>query len=173
MSEAMQKAFKIGHRAVYPGHGVGEITAIEQRDFAGIEQTFYVLHMLGTGMNVLVPTNNVRHVGMRAVIGEDKLDKVFDVLRDETLSVGDKIWNRRQRQYGDMLKTGSLVEVAKVFRDLRVLGMRKELSFVERRVLDKAQTLLVGEVACAKQCTVEDATQQLEKLFPRKLLSAA
>ncbi len=164
----MQTSLKIGDKAVYPAHGVGEVTAIEKQKIAGYEQTFYVLRILANGMTVLVPTNAVRQVGLREVITESQVDKVFSVLREKEISVDSGTWNRRHREYVEKLKTGSIFEVAKVFRDLSLVSGYKELSFGERKLLDTARSLLVSELACAKDCTADDVGKKLEKLFPRR-----
>src|SRR6185312_7560541 len=84
---APQKTFQIGDKAVYPAHGVGEVTAIENREISGMSQTFYILRILDNGMKIMIPTNNVRQVGLREVISADKVDKVFNILREKGLSV--------------------------------------------------------------------------------------
>lgn len=169
----MQTTLRIGDKAVYPAHGVGEVTAIEKHEIAGIEQTFYVLRILGNQMTVMVPTNNIRQVGLREVISKEDIEKVFKILRAKETAVDGGTWNRRYREYVEKLKTGSILEVAKVFRDLRSLGSFKELSFGERKLLDTARNLLSNELACAKSCTVRQMDEELDKLFPHKLLSAA
>ena len=73
----MRDSFKVGDKAVYPAHGVGEVTAIENRQIGGTEQAFYILRILENGMKIMVPTNNVRQVGLREVISKSKVEKVF------------------------------------------------------------------------------------------------
>ncbi|MEO0815244.1 MAG: CarD family transcriptional regulator, partial [Myxococcota bacterium] len=91
--------FKVGDKAVYPAHGVGEVTAIENREISGMTQTFYILRILENGMKIMIPTNNVRQVGLREVIGKEKVTKVFRILREKGLSVDTTTWNRRYREY--------------------------------------------------------------------------
>src|SRR5690349_11971634 len=67
----MQITFKVGDKAVYPAAGVGEVTAIESREISGQNQTFYILRILDNGVKIMIPTNNVRQVGLREVIGKD------------------------------------------------------------------------------------------------------
>ena len=68
-------AFKVGDKAVYPAHGVGEVTAIEDHEISGMCQQFYILRILDNGMKIMIPTNNVRQVGLREVIGKEKVAK--------------------------------------------------------------------------------------------------
>ncbi len=161
----MQTTFKVGDKAVYPAHGVGEVTAIENREISGQSQTFYILRILDNGMKIMIPTNNVRQVGLREVIGRDKVTKVFQILREKDLSVDTTTWNRRYREYMEKIKTGSVFEVAEVLRDLYLLKSDKDLSFCELKLLDTARSLLIRELAVAQNCDQEDVAQELEKIF--------
>ena len=135
----MQESFKVGDKAVYPAHGVGEVTAIENRSIGGMEQTFYILRILENGMKIMVPTNNVRQVGLREVISKSKVDKVFKILKEKTLSVETTTWNRRYREYMEKIKSGEPRQIAQVLRDLYLLKGDKDLSFGERKMLDTAK----------------------------------
>ena len=157
--------FKIGDKAVYPAHGVGEVTAIENREISGESQTFYILRILENGMKIMIPTNNVRQVGLREVIGKDKVDKVFKILKEKGLSVDTTTWNRRYREYMEKIKTGSVFEIAEVLRDLCVLRSSKDLSFGERRMLDTARSLLIRELALAKGVTEDKVAAEIDTIF--------
>ncbi len=157
--------FKIGDKAVYPAHGVGEVTAIENREISGTNQQFYILRILDNGMKIMIPTTNVRQVGLREVIGADKVDQVFNILREKGLSVDTTTWNRRYREYMEKIKTGSVYEVAEVLRDLYLLKTDKDLSFCELKLLDTARGLLIKELAVAKNCDEEDVENEFRKIF--------
>jgi len=161
----MYMTFKIGDKAVYPAHGVGEVTAIEDREISGQQQTFYILRILENGMKIMIPTNNVRQVGLREVISKKKCDKVFKILRAKDLSVETTTWNRRYREYMEKIKTGSVFEVAEVLRDLYLLKTDKDLSFCELKLLDTARGLLIRELAVAKNCGEEDVENEFKKIF--------
>ena len=161
----MQETFKIGDKAVYPAHGVGEVTAIEDREISGQCQTFYILRILENGMKIMIPTNNVRQVGLREVIGKDKVAKVFRILKETNLSVDTTTWNRRYREYMEKIKTGSVFEVAEVLRDLYLLKTDKDLSFCELKLLDTARSLLIKELAVAQSCDEEDIENEFKRIF--------
>jgi CarD family transcriptional regulator len=165
MQQAVMATFKIGDKAVYPAHGVGEVTAIENREISGQSQTFYILRILDNGMKIMIPTNNVRQVGLREVIGKDKVDKVFRILREKDLSVDTTTWNRRYREYMEKIKTGSVFEVAEVLRDLYLLKSDKDLSFCELKLLDTARSLLIKELAVAQNCDEEHVEAEFKKIF--------
>ena len=161
----MRESFKVGDKAVYPAHGVGEVTAIENRSIGGMEQTFYILRILENGMKIMVPTGNVRQVGLREVISKTKVEKVFKILKDRTLSVETTTWNRRYREYMEKIKTGSVFEVAEVLRDLYILKQDKDLSFCELKLLDTARGLLIRELAVARGCDEDEIIAIFAKIF--------
>ena len=163
----MQECFKVGDKAVYPAHGVGEVTAIENRSIGGMEQTFYILRILENGMKIMVPTNNVRQVGLREVISKSKVEKVFKILKEKTLSVETTTWNRRYREYMEKIKTGSVFEVAEVLRDLYILKIDKDLSFCELKLLDTARGVLIRELAVAKGANEEEIEKEFQKIFEK------
>ena len=142
-------SFQIGDKAVYPAHGVGVIEGIETREIAGTTQTFYVLKIMENGMTIMVPTRNADNIGMREVIAGDKIEAVFEILKERGVKLDSQTWNRRYREYMGKIKTGSVFEVAKVLRDLSILKTTKSLSFGERKMFDIAKSLLVKELSVA------------------------
>ncbi|MBI3541027.1 MAG: CarD family transcriptional regulator [Deltaproteobacteria bacterium] len=157
--------FKPGDKAVYPAHGVGEVKAIETREISGNKQTFYILKIMDNGMTIMVPTQNVKSVGLREIIGEDQVDEVYAILQERDISVDNQTWNRRYREYMDKIKTGSVYEIAEVLRDLSLLKFEKELSFGERKMLDTARSLLVKELSIAQGLSEDDVLKEIKKIF--------
>jgi CarD family transcriptional regulator len=158
--------FRVGDKAVYPAHGVGEISAIETREISGQQQIFYILRILENGMKIMVPMKNAGSVGLRQVIPKDKVREVFSILKVKETSIGNsQTWNRRYREYMEKIKTGSVFEVAEVLRDLYLLKFDKELSFGERKMLDTARTLLVKELSIAKNVKEEQVEEELKHIF--------
>src|SRR4051812_19328435 len=106
----MQSTFNVGDKAVHPAHGVGEVTGIESREIAGSKGSFYVLKIIETGMKVMVPTAAADAVGLRTVMTRREADRVLAVFRMTEKAVGGGPWNRRQRAYNEMIKSGSPYE---------------------------------------------------------------
>jgi len=159
--------FKVGDKAVYPAHGVGEVTAIEKRSIAGQNVDFYVLRIMDNGMKVLIPKDNIDNVGLRNIISRKEAERVMTILKDREVATDTQTWNRRYREYMEKIKTGSVFEVAEVLRDLYLLkyDKEKELSFGERRMLEMARNLVIRELAIAKRKKETDIEKELEKLF--------
>ena len=160
------RTFQVGDLAVYPAHGVGEIMAIESRVVNGEKHDFYIMKVIENGMTIMIPTNNVESVGLRDVINKKEIPKVYAVMKSRKEGVADnQTWNRRYREYMDKIKTGSLYDVAEVFRDLFLLKLNKDLSFGERKLYDTAQILLVRELSTAKKTDEDTIISEIESLF--------
>jgi CarD family transcriptional regulator len=158
--------FKVGDMAVYPTHGVGVIESVEVKQISGNDQKFYIMRILGNGMTIMIPTDNIEQVGLRGIISSKEATKVYKILKDKKHKPSDsQTWNRRYREYMDRLKTGSVYEVATVLRDLFLLRVGKELSFGERRMMDIARGLLVKELSVAQAKPEERIENDIEAIF--------
>ena len=157
--------FQVGDHAVYPGHGVCRVAAIETKEILGSKHSFYSLVLIETGMKIMIPQGNVKSVGLRPIISTEEAGKVLDILKVKEVKIDNQTWNRRYREYMEKIKTGSVYEIAEVLRDLFLLKADKELSFGERKMLDNARSLLLKELLLA---TPEDklmAEDEVKQIF--------
>jgi len=160
------REFQVGDLAVYPAHGVGEIQAIESRVVNGEKHDFYIMKVVENGMVIMIPISNVESVGLRDIIDKKDVSRVYEVMKYRKDGIPDnQTWNRRYREYMDKIKTGSLYDVAEVFRDLFLLKLTKDLSFGERKLYDTAQVLLVRELSTAKNTDEDTIISEIESLF--------
>ncbi len=157
--------FTVGDKAVHPAHGVGEVTAIEQREIGGTRATFYILRILDNGMKVMVPTSAATQVGLRGVMTDKEANNIMATMRAREVAVDVQPWSRRFRVYTEMIKSGSPIEIAKVLRDMNRLKFDKDLSFGERRLLDQARGLLLKELALAKKKTEAEMAEEIRVIF--------
>ena len=157
--------FVVGDKAVHPSHGVGEVTGIEEREIGGTRAKFYILRILDNGMKVMVPISAATQVGLRYAMSGTEANAVLTTLRAREVAVDLQPWSRRFRAYTEMLKSGSPHEVAKVLRDMHRLRFDKDLSFGERRLLDQAKSLLMKELALAKQVTEAQLAAEVTEIF--------
>ena len=164
-SSTTKKEFSEGDLAVYPAHGVGCIESIESKQINGDTMNFYMMKIVENGMVIMIPTTNVESVGLRDVIPETEVPEVYKVMKKKGQGADNQTWNRRYREYMDKIKTGSIYDVAEVFRDLFNLRLEKDLSFGERKLLDTAQNLLVQELSTAKDIDEDEMMQEIENLF--------
>jgi CarD family transcriptional regulator len=157
--------FKVGDKAVYPGHGVGIIKRVETRDLEGLRQTFYVLEVLENPAIITIPVQNAAAIGMRQVISMEQVDKVYEILKDRDVPTDNQTWNRRYREYMNKIQTGDPIEVGKVLRDLALLKNEKNLSFGERKMFDQARRLLVEEISVAKDTDEKSIESEIDLIF--------
>ena len=146
----MGMVLKIGDKAVYPGHGVGKVTAIEKKAVLGLSLTCYSIEILKTKTTIMIPESQLNSIGIRPVISKKEAEKVLDILKDEDSGIHkseEKNWQKRHQAYMDKIKTGSIYEIAKVVRDLSKIQEEKELSYGEKRMMGKAQTMVYAELA--------------------------
>jgi len=161
----MEQRFKVNEMAVYPAQGVAEVVGIEEKEISGKTQRFYVLRIVDTDMRIMVPVSKAHEVGLRPIIGDQEIREVYTILKEKEIHIDKQTWNRRYRGFMEKIKTGSLFEVAEVYRDLYRLKSTKTLSFGERRMLDTAKNLIVKELAVAKKIGEAKMEREIEQLF--------
>jgi CarD family transcriptional regulator len=157
--------FKVGHKVVYPAQGVAEVIGVETKEIGGRLTSFYLLQVMNSEMRILVPTDKAHQVGLREVASTSEVEEVLDILREKDVHLDKQTWNRRYRGFMEKIKTGSLFEVAEVFRDLYRLKNQKTLSFGERRMLDTAKTLIVRELSISRNWSEQRVEKELDKVF--------
>ena len=145
----MPSTFKVGDQAVYAGHGVGIITAIETKEISGSTQKFYSVRIQDSDISVLVPQSRTGEKGgLRPLASREKVLGVIDILKERELTVqGIHNWNKKLQEYAKKLKTGSLTDVACVLKDLSLIKATKNLSFGEKQLMGQAWSLFFREVS--------------------------
>lgn len=157
--------FQVGENAVYPAHGMTVVKRIEEKDVGGKKKSFYVLQVIENQMTIMVPTDNAASVGLRGVITDKDVKKVYQILKKRDVKIDQTTWNRRYREYMEKIKTGSVFEIAEVLRNLFLLRHSKDLSFGERKMLDHAKNLLVKEISIAKKTSEDEVEREIQTIF--------
>lgn len=159
--------FIVGDKAVHPAHGVGEITQIANQLVGANKIDFYILRLVnGKAGTVKVATAAAERVGLRQVMSRNAAKTVLEELKKNEIAVTSQPWNRRYREYTEMLKSGSPIKVAKVLRDLsRVRADKGELSYGEKKLMEQARHLLVTEMALARRVREETVAKDIDKIL--------
>ncbi len=141
--------FQANELVVYPAQGVGKIERIDHQEVGGSHCEFYIVRIISNNITLMVPVKNAQNVGLRPLSDNGKAEEILQLLcnKEHTRVHTGQNWNRRYREYTEKLKSVNLVEVAKVVRELLLIGKSKELSFGERRLLEQAMQLITGELA--------------------------
>ena len=155
-------SFRIGDKVVYPTHGVGIIEQIHSWPSSGTPQKFYLLRIYSNSLRVMVPFSNAASVGLRRIVKSNDIDRILRYLADgDCMPAVD--WKCRFKENSDKMRSGSLLRVAEVLKCLLQVGKGKELSFRERKMLDRARYLLASELAVVKGLSSGDAEELLSK----------
>ena len=160
-----ERKFKIGDKVAYPGQGVAEVVGIAEKSLAGQIIIFFDLRMLETDIRIMVPVHKAEQVGLRSLVSRSDITQLMVILHSHDVVFDKQTWNRRYRGFVEKIKTGSLFDVAEVYRDLSLLKHRKVLSFGEKRMLETARALLVKELAVVQNRSEEEVEGELEVLF--------
>ena len=156
--------FKVGDTVVYPHHGAALIEAVEKRTVKGEERLYLVLKVAQGDLTVRVPADNVDMVGVRDVVGQEGLDRVFDVLRMPYTEEPTN-WSRRYKANLEKLASCDVIKVADVVRDLWRREQDRGLSAGEKRMLAKARQILVSELALAEKTNEDKAEAILDEVL--------
>ncbi|MDD0853358.1 CarD family transcriptional regulator [Halobacteriovorax sp. GB3] len=155
--------FKIGDYTVCPGHGVGQICDIEEREFGGQTKYFYIIKIIANGMTVMVPTDSEN--GVRDLVSDNEIDQVYGLLKDHEIAIDTSTWNRRYREYMNKIKTGSITEIAEVLRALFLLKDKKNLSFGEKKMLEQCRDLISQEISLSKGMDQKEVNTSIDGCF--------
>jgi CarD family transcriptional regulator len=156
--------FNVGETVVYPHHGAALIQATETRVIKGVEKLYLVLKVAQGDLTVKVPAENAEIVGVRDVVDQTGLNKVFDVLRAPHTEEPTN-WSRRYKANLEKLASGDVNKVAEVVRDLWRRDKERGLSAGEKRMLTKARQILVSELALAEGTNEDKAEVILDEVL--------
>ena len=163
--------FEVGDHIFYPMHGAGKVKAIEEKEFSGKKQTYYIIHLLIGNMKVMIPKRKMSKSTIRPVKDLDTVKKIATMFEgrasDETLT-----WKQRDKMNTDKLKTGKLLGMAEVVSGLVQMQEEKKLNSSDRIMLKKAQEYLMSELKLIEGMTV-DKTKEFLSIITRDRLSVA
>ncbi len=164
--------FQTDELVVYPAQGVGKIERIAHDEISGVQCEFYIVRIVSNNITLMVPVNNALNVGLRPLSDQEKAQEILELLcSSETKPVHTgQNWNRRFREYSEKLKSVDLVEVARVVRELLLIGQNKELSFGERRMLEQAMLLIIGELAEVLGMDEQELRDKIYSYYPSNIV---
>ena len=156
--------YRVGDKVVYPHHGAGTVVKREIREILGQKREYLTIQIAHNDMVVNVPTENAERVGLRRVIDEQMVTKVVKALTGSGTQMP-KNWNRRFKHNRDKMKTGDIMELAEVVRNLSLRDHEKGLSTGEKQMFVKAKKILASELMYAKQLDEDEAHAWLEDVL--------
>ena len=162
--------FEVGDKVIYPNHGLGIVEKIEEKTILGTTCGFYSLRMTSSDTTVLVPLDNVDDVGLRHAIADSEVKRLFTRLGNGKID-NHQNWKGRFKDNSDKMRTGSIRDVIDVLKSLNFLSKSKNLSFREKRMLDRAKFLVISEISEVTGDGSEAITDKVEKALDRCLVN--
>jgi CarD family transcriptional regulator len=153
--------FQVGDKVIYPNHGLGVVERIETKTILGTMCDFYQLRMVANETTVLVPVNNVENVGLRRAVCDNEIDRLYGLLSDGKID-NHQNWKGRFKDNSDRMRTGSIYDVVEVLKSLMYLSKSKNLSFREKRMLDRARFLVISEISEVTEQTMSGVEQLVD-----------
>ena len=159
--------FKIGETVVYPKHGVGEITKIENMEISNIKTNFYVVKMEQSKLIIRVPLDKKEEVGLRKISSKKTIENVYSTLKLKP-KIRRIMWSRRAQEYETKIFSGDPIKIAEVVRDLFRKSSQAEQSYSERQMFQVAIERLAREVAAVEKTDYFQTTEKIEQILSNK-----
>ena len=147
MSRAPKK-YVVDQRVVYPSQGVGLIKSIEEKIFKDDKILYYVIYLEVSDMTIMVPVDKALGLGIRPIVAKDEALRALELI-GEDFEPASTDWKLRYQTNLDLLKKGSVLDIATIVRSLYHRSKVKELPILERKLYDSALKLLIDEVSCS------------------------
>lgn len=163
-SKSSKAEHKVGDYVVYPMHGVGQITAVQNQNILSKRVKCYVLEIENNKMKVWIPVDSAEERGIRSIIQKRDIKKVLDLLKKDEIDT-EEDWKIRYQNNSNKIKSGSIYSVAEVCRNLYKRARDKELSLMERRLYELAYSLITSEIALAKSVPEEEASNLISEVL--------
>jgi CarD family transcriptional regulator, regulator of rRNA transcription len=159
-----RQGFRIKELIVYPTHGVGQITEIEEQEIAGATLELFVILFEQDKMTLRVPTNKAKSVGMRKLSEPALVDKGLDTLKGRA-RVKRTMWSRRAQEYEAKINSGDLISIAEVVRDLHRMDTQPEQSYSERQLYEAALDRMAREVCAVRKLSNTEVISIIEDIL--------
>lgn len=154
--------FQVGDKIVHPMHGAGVVDSIVTKKVNGVVRDYYILNLPVGGMLVMIPTENSDEIGVRPVMEPEQADRVIAAIPSIQVDA-DPNWNRRYRENMARLKSGNLLEVARVVKSLILREGERGLSTGERKMLHSAKQILISEIVLSESTSYEEVERRINK----------
>jgi CarD family transcriptional regulator len=159
-------SFKVGELVVYPAHGVGKISNIEEQEIAGIKLELYIVDFEKEKLRLKVPTNRAEQKGMRQLADRSMIEAAMKVIRGRA-RIKRTMWSRRAQEYDAKINSGDMISVAEVIRDLYRSERQPEQSYSERQLFEQALARFARELAAVRKVDEDQCVKELEDYLAR------
>jgi len=157
---------KIGDKVIYPNHGLAVIENINERNIGERKIQFYNLRIFSNNSRVMIPFEAVSSVGLRKIISQKEVNKLYRILQNGLIDEYDN-WMGRYRENLEKMQSGSIFKVAEVLKNLFYLSNQKDLSYREKKMFTKARYLIVSELMEVQELPEPDVEDKLDKALSK------
>jgi len=164
--------FKVGELVVYPAHGVGKISNVEEQEIAGVKLELYIVDFEKEKLRLKVPTNRAEQKGMRHLADRSLIEQAMKVIRGRA-RIKRTMWSRRAQEYDAKINSGDLISVAEVVRDLYRSDRQPEQSYSERQLFEQALARFARELAAVRKVDEDQCIRELEEYLARNAKRSA
>jgi CarD family transcriptional regulator len=164
MSKA--KSFQVDQKIVYPSQGVGIIKSIELKKHNGAKIPYYVIYIEASDMTIMAPVDKAAELGIRSAVSRDEAQKALELIGQDFEPIPSD-WKLRYQMNLDLLKKGSIRDIASIVRSLYHRSKVKELPILEKKLYDSAQRLLEDELSISLRKSKKEVEDMIhERLEP-------
>jgi len=153
--------YSVGDKVVHPSFGPGRIAGVERQELADGPRSYYVINIVEKRLIVHVPVLKADEAGVRPAMSLSALPQVLTTLRRRPRRLSDD-YRKRQEQIGAEMKTGLVLQLAGVVRDLTWRGTQAHLTRYDSESLKQGQALLAAEMALASGGKVSDSSKLID-----------
>ena len=158
--------FKVNELVVYPAHGVGKVSMIEEQEIAGVKLELYIVEFEKEKLRLKVPTSRAEQKGMRRLSDKTQIESALKVLKGRA-RIKRTMWSRRAQEYDAKINSGDIMAVAEVVRDLYRSERQPEQSYSERQLFEQALDRMAREIAAVKKIDDDQAVKELEEYLSK------
>lgn len=164
-------SLKIGDKVIYPNQGLGVIEAVREESYEGELFTVFHLRILANDTLITVSSSTASEIGIRRPVSEGSIKKIFHFIRNGEIDVT-MDWKGRYKEHLNLMKSGTLIDMAMVLKSLYFLSLSKPLSFREKKMMEKARELIVSEISEASAEPFSRIEQKLDGTLSRCVKAA-
>ncbi|MCF2596545.1 CarD family transcriptional regulator [Pseudoflavonifractor phocaeensis] len=154
-------SFQIGDKVVHPMYGAGVLESVIQKKVGGVTREYYIMRLPERSMVVMIPVESSEEIGVRPVVDQDQANAVLAAIPGIQVEMTAN-WNHRYRENMERLKSGDLLEVARVVKGLTARDAARGLSTGERKMLHSARQILISELVLSKSLSYEAVERELD-----------
>lgn len=158
--------FNVGDKIVYPTNGVGIIDEIKVMEISDTKEEFYIITILSDNSKIMIPKSKAEEVGIRGLISDEEIEELLNILKSDSsqLELSNK-WSKRQREYQEIIKNGSIFDITRILKNLSELQLHKELSYSEKKIFENVKRMIISEIAHVKKIDQAEAESLIDVLL--------